>query len=226
MKKIELLNKEAKSETVENAFIYGGDYWEVNFEGKTTLLQNRERIHYIVHLLDNPGIEMASNDLVALVKGDNQKVNQIYSKLDSERLDKEGLSFSELQLNELSDSDKSALEEQAYKSWEKLRQSSKNTSNYHEAEKEWNNLKRHFLNEYGVAIMQSAKGLNFEFHNRLHIDAEKQRQLAQKQIRAAINDFEKPMPALYSHLDRLIDTGAKCIYHIDKENPIKWHIQR
>ena len=62
-------------------------------------LRDLERIRYIIHLLDNPGVEFSSHRLTSLVKGNEPQPDQNFDKLSEEQLQKEGLTQDEILTN-------------------------------------------------------------------------------------------------------------------------------
>lgn len=133
----------------------------------------------------------------------------------------EGLSLVDVHINDLSEDDKDNLEKIAYESWGKY----KKYGNKNNAKKEWDSLKRHFINEYGFAVYESPKGLKFYPKNRLNPDAEKARHLVGKHILRTIKDIENEIPSLADHLKKHIKKGWKCIYISNPDNPIEWDIR-
>lgn len=208
----------------ENYFHLHGDYWEIGYKGKETKLKNLERLRYIIHLLDNAGKEIYSHDLVKLVKGDSPKVNNDYAKMEEERLEtEEGLSLAEIYTPDLSDEERTKLEDLAYETWDGYK-SSIGSPTQKEQEKNWEAAKRHFRNEYDLFIYESKKGLKFYKKARLKKDIEKARVNVSQNISKAIKDIETELPALGRHLRNQIDKGAKCIYRADADDPITWDI--
>ena len=108
------------------------------------------------------------------------------------------------------------LEDLAYESWGKY----KKYGNRNNAKKEWDSLKRHFINEYGLAVYESPKGLKFYLKSRLTPDAEKARQNVTQHITRAIKDIENKIPSLADHFKKHIEKGRKCLYRSDPDNPI------
>lgn len=94
------------SDRQENYFYLNGDYWEIGYKGQLTKLRNLERLRYIIHLLDNANTEIYSHDLVNLVKGQRQEVNNDYTEMGEERLETEGLSLEDIYIPKLSEEEK------------------------------------------------------------------------------------------------------------------------
>lgn len=211
------------SDRQENYFHLNGDYWEIGYKGKETKLRNLERLRYIIHLLDNANIEIYSHYLVNLVKGERPEVNNAYAEMGEEQLKTEGLSLEDIHNQDISIEEKKKLEDWAYEIWERL-QKSIGSLTQKTAEKNWQNLKNHFFNEYGIKIDDSKKGLKFYEKARLSKDFEKARVNVAQNISKAIRDIETNLPALGRHLRKQIDKGAKCIYRSDADDPITWDI--
>jgi hypothetical protein len=49
------------------SFVRRGEYWDVSFAGVSARLQDRKRLHYLLHLLSSPGQEINNLDLVRAV---------------------------------------------------------------------------------------------------------------------------------------------------------------
>ena len=47
-----------------NHFIHLGDVWKVKYKEESIFLGDRERLHYLLHLLDNTDREIHSHDLI------------------------------------------------------------------------------------------------------------------------------------------------------------------
>ena len=209
-------NTERTSEHKENYFHLNGDYWEIGYKGNKTSLKNLERLRYIIHLIDNDNKEIYSHDLVRYVKGDRPEVNNDYAEMGEERLETEGLSLMDIYIPDMSKEEKDKLEYWANEIWERHQKDSN---------KQWGDLKRHFLNEYGIGIYESKKGLKFYQKARLKEYAEKARVNVAHQISKAIKDIENKLPGLGRHLRKQIEKGAKCIYRVDADDPITWDIR-
>ena len=143
--------------------LVNGDYWEANYKGERTNLQNLERIRYIIHLLDNPGVEIASHDLVSLVKGVEAEQDEVYGELSQEQLEAEGFSLVDLEIEGLSQREKDGMDNQIHDEWDRLERAkeSGDPSRIDEANRKWKILKRHLLNEYGIYMNFSSKGVRF-----------------------------------------------------------------
>jgi hypothetical protein len=133
----------------------------------------------------------------------------------------EGLSLVDIKMPGLSKEDNNRLEEQAFNFWERYKKYGKK----HNAEKNWIDLKRHLRNAYGVEVYESRNEPRFYLRNRLNNDAEKARQNVAKYIKRAIKDIQNAIPPLGRHLEKHISTGAKCSYHPDLDDQIKWNIR-
>jgi hypothetical protein len=211
---------------VNNPYVFShkGDYWKINFNGEEALIKDLERVRYIVHLLDNPQREIYCHELMALVKGLNPEIDPNYSKMGRDKLEEENLSLVDLKIENLSPDDKDNIENVAYATWERTRDSSLSPSMKENAKKEWDRVRGHLLNEHGVMVAASKKGLSFKLKVRLKPEFEKARSNVTKHIKSAIKGIEKIIPSLSGHLNNAIDTGAKCCYRPDPSNPIKWSI--
>jgi hypothetical protein len=211
-----------------NSFILKGNFWKIIYKGKETNLKNLERIRYIIHLLDKPGEEFFARRLIYLVKGQEPEINKEFDKMTSKELDKVGMDFAELPIEDLSKEEKERLEDRAYEYWNELQKAKKDGSqSINEARKHWDHLKEYLSKEYGILIYSSSKGLKFNKKNRLRQDAEKARQTVSKQVSNSINkDFKPHMPTLAKYLkDHITSKRGKFYYMPDSNNPPDWSIQ-
>jgi hypothetical protein len=211
---------------ISNPYVFSlkGDYWKINFRGKEIILKNLERIRYVVHLLENPNQEFYCRDLTALVKGLNPETNQYYGKMGEEQLEKDNLSLTDLQIEMLSPEEKENLENMAYDIWEKTKNASLGKHQKDAAINEWERVKSHLLNEYGIMVFSSDKGLSFKIKLRLKKNSEKARSNVTKHIKNAIKSIGKAIPSLSTYLKNTLRTGATCCYRPDPNNPIEWTI--
>jgi hypothetical protein len=212
-------------ENHNNSFTLKGDYWAIKYRGELSLLINRERIRYIIHMLEYPNREFYVHELIDLVKGHDPIVNQEYSKMDPEQLENEGLSLTEFQIEHLSPEEKSRLEDVAHNQWGALIKAKKLGGEKLEiTQNEWDKMARHLLREYGVSVYPSNKGPKFNYKPRWKNNIEKARILVKTHIGKAIKDLRPKIPSLAEHLYRHIHTGGTCVYRPDPNDPIEWVI--
>lgn len=211
---------------VANPYVFSlkGDYWKVNFGAKDAIIKDLERIRYIVHLLGNPNKEFYCQDLTALVKGLNPEINKDYGKMGKEKLEEDNLSLVDLQTEMLSFEEKENLENMAYDAWEKAKNPQIGKHLKDKAINEWESVKSHLFNEYGIIVFSSDRGLSFRIKRRLKKDFEKARSNVTKHIKTAIKTIGKTIPSLSTHLKNTMRTGATCCYQPDPSNPIEWTI--
>jgi hypothetical protein len=201
-----------------NSFTLKGDYWDIRYRGEETRIRNLERICYIVHLLDNPGVEFSSHSLTSLVKGNIPLPDQELSK---KQLKREGLTQDEVLTDGFTVEDYENFKKSARRLWEYSIISPDNEK----AQTDWESCKNIAQNEYGIVINDSGKSLKFFKKEKLIKDFDKPRSNVTKQISAAIKDLENKLPSLAEHLKKHIPKGAKRIYHIDQNNLINWNIR-
>jgi hypothetical protein len=205
-KKSEIYTSECDSQYL---FSREGDYWKVKYDGRETLLRDLKRIRYIAHMLNKPNTDFYCRELYSIVNGHIPDADSNYSKmLDKDLKEKEGLRLINLEIEGLDNDEKNKIEDITYDLWSKMNDSSISTNQKNELEKQWDNLKRHFSNDYGIYIKSSKKGPKFKYRARLNKDAEKARINVTLQIRKAIEDIEEKIPKLAKHLRRYIQTGA------------------
>jgi hypothetical protein len=214
-------------ENHNNFITLKGSYWTIKYRGKPILVQNLERIRYIILMLEYPNREFYVHELIGLVKGHNPIVNQDYSKMGADQLEKDGLSLTELQIENLSPEDARCLEDVAHNLWVELIEAEKLGGEKHvKAQDKWDIMIKHLLQEYGVSINSSAKGPKFRYRPKWKNDIEKARLLVKKHISNAIKGLRSQSPALAGYLNKHIHTGVKCVYRPDPDNLVKWVIHR
>jgi len=238
----QLLNSERELHNIidlykneENAFIEIGDNWIIKFKGKQTTIKNILGLGYIAFLLDNPFKKFPGEDLEKHVKGhdvllENEKeVYKRYAKMPEEQLASESLSLSDMKIDELTPENKRYLEDSLRYLYDELNSAKKNgdEEEIKKAKKNFEEVKGHLLNEYGIFSRESSKNkIIFKYKSRLASDFERIRTRVTKNINNARNEIkEKNMPELYKHLKIDLKTGMKCIYDPDKESSIEWFIK-
>ncbi len=211
---------------VENGFCCIGDYWKVKYQGQETYIQNRERVKYIVHLIDNPGRIFNPIELVQLVKGQTEKTDEYYSNMSSAELEKEGLS--ELKLTDigLTKENIENFKEQITTLFENIEFAKKNNKNkIGKAETAFRNMTHYFMKEYGILVRITKTGPLLIIKTRLKEEAEKARINCWKQIEKAKKDIKnKKMTKLYEHLKH-IKTGNTIVYQIAPAAAPAWDIR-
>ena len=140
-----------------NSFNLIGDYWDIRYQGEETRIRNLERICYIIHLLDNPGVEFSSHSLTSLVKGNKPLSDKYYSKLSEEQLQKEGLTQGETLTDPFSGKDYEDFKKIVHILWER----SITSQDDEKAQADWENCKNIAQNEYGTVVDDSGKKLKF-----------------------------------------------------------------
>jgi len=211
----------------DGAFTLDGNMWKIKFRGKGTSLYNRERIRYIVHLLEYPDRDFYARELYRLVKGQPNEVNIDYNTMSEDQLEKEGLSLTELNIESLSKKEKDRLENIAHDIWEQLREAENkgDQNKIKKANNAWSETKKHLDYRYGIQIIELSKGLKFLKRHRLIKEDENARITVKQQINNAIKEIEEYIPSLSKYLKTHIKTGGTCKYSPDPDKPIKWKIQ-
>ena len=190
------------------SFFLNGDYWKVKFNGETKTLKDLPRLRYIIRLLENQNKKFSHYELQLLVSGKQPDVNENYSKMNDEQLQKEGFSVN-LQIDEISPEELDKL-----------------GNTVHDAlddEKQYQAMIKHLRNEYGIMVMSTKNGPVFKKFKRLDKDSEKVRSTVTKNIGNAINDMKEKFPPLHDHLKQYIKTDGTCRYEIDEKLNIRWN---
>jgi hypothetical protein len=167
-------------------------------------------------------------DLVRIVKGPSGDSDSVYSAMSEEQLEEEGLELKDIEIEELSDTDKEGLENRAYEAWSAITKAKKSNDieQIKKKQEEFEIVKNHFSNEYGLKVLSSSKGLKFLIvRSKASQDVDKIRSNVTKNIRNAIKkDIEPNFPQLAVHLNQSISTGLTCKYN---PNPhINWEISK
>jgi len=161
------------------------------------------------------------------VKGtDLYEDTKTYARKTEEQLEKEGVSLSKLEIETLSDEDKKAIEDQAYKIQDRHRKAEERGDQVqiNKAESDLEAFRSYMFNEYGLKTFVSSKGITFKKLSRPGLEAEKARQNVKNQIDNAFNDIDKQLPALSTYLRNHIHKGLSCTYKPDIDNAIEWYI--
>jgi uncharacterized protein (UPF0262 family) len=168
----------------QNIFSLEGDYWKIKYNGKETLLRDLKRIRYIAYLLDKPNTDFFCPELYSIVNEQMPEVNLDYSEMSDKQLnEEEALSLIGIEIEGLDKGDKDRIEDIINDSWANMNDCSISTNQKKESEKQWDNLKKHMSNVYGIFIISSKKGPIFKYKARLKEDAEKIRINVTIQIR-------------------------------------------
>ena len=143
-----------------------------------------------------------------------------------EELAEEGLRLVDLPIKILTKEERTSFEAVAYNIWGKYRDSLERNSTLEaeEAKGEWEAVKKYLLNEYGIVVTSSNRGLFFRINARLREEIERARSNVTKNIKNGISNIGKQIPSLETHLTNAIHTGAKCSYRPDSMIPIQWTI--
>lgn len=185
----------------ENVFRREGDYWCVGFEGRTARLRDSKGLHYIAHLLAEPGKELHVVDLVAIESGDAEQVGRaMRSELDlGAPLDAKAKQAYRRRLAEI-DEDL----EQARAMGDSFRAS--------QASAERELIARELARAVGLGGRERRQGSA----------SERARAAVTRAVRQAMARIREHDPALGEHLERTIRTGTYCAYDPDPRAPVVW----
>jgi len=184
-------------------------------------LDNLLRTRYIWRLLENPNKKFSHIDLQTIVSGEQSEPDENYKKMSSEQIQEEGFTdnLEDIMVDKISDNEKEDFQKLIYKCWNNRIQKKPNSK------EDWESVKKHLFNEYGIKIRFKKEGPKFKLHKRLKPDAEKARTSVTKNIRNALKDIEEKMPTLYEHLKNRIKTDKTCRYEIESSESTQWHIE-
>ena len=166
----------------DNALYLFRDNWYVKYNGKSATIKNLKGMRYIAFLLDNPDSNFDPFKLLSLV-GSLPERNEEYNSMSPEQLEKKGASLLELPLEDMTQEDKSKLEDTAKKLWK-----SSKSGNKVDIER-WEECRRFFDREYGLFVYEtkSKNELKFILKSRLMPDAERERKNISRAISTAIS---------------------------------------
>ncbi len=211
----------------DNLFLRRGNIWIVKFTGKWTAFKDNEMLRYIIHLLDNPNKQIHILDLKNAVKGDNSdNLGNAYNSTAKEYVSLEEIDASSYDID-LSEDDFDKFEEIINNTASKLKAADAGSDEMKKSDtrEEWENLKKHLLNNYGLEVGLSKDNKpNIKKHRRLKPEVEKVRQNIKNQINKGYRYIAKSFPALSSYLKDHISRGVHCVYTPDNNDPIKWDI--
>jgi hypothetical protein len=207
-------------EKTEKYFINMGEQWLVKFGDKRIFLNDRKRLRYLLHLIDNPSKEIRVQDLRIAVEGEGtgcSKPLREYSELTN------GFSYGgeNIQPDEVG-----FIKDRVSNQW-KSYQSIKSTgapTQIKKAQDEWERLKEG-CSKHGIKIIEDGDTINIKQYRQEPASVNnKNRVGVKKNIENALNDIKNIHPELYSYLKDKIETGSRCYF---RENPekkwcIKW----
>lgn len=185
-----------------------GDYWFVEFDGRTARVRDLKGMRHLARLLADPGREFHVLDLVAAERGDTQTDGgQVASLSDSalgnagEMLDEQAKTAYRRRLAEI---DEDIDQAQVVGDTERATQ----------AATERDFLMRELSRAFGLGGRARRAGSA----------SERARAAVTRALRTAIARIDTHHPALGEHLDRAVDTGTYCSYQPDTRIPTKWHL--
>jgi tetratricopeptide (TPR) repeat protein len=207
----------AHSASAESAavFIPEGDYWTVEYQGKTWRLKDAKGLHYIAHLLGHPGEEIRALDLVARIGGVGEEAVDNSSAEDlartgalagdlghaGEMLDPQAKADYKRRLQELDDELEEARE---FRDQERI-------------------AKVEDEREAVAGELRRAIGLGGR-DRRAASSAERARSAVTRAIRLALERISEQDRDLGRLLSTTIKTGAVCAYMPDDRFPVSWRL--
>jgi hypothetical protein len=210
--------EEHREQAEEYAFRKEGDYWTIAYEGKPFRLKNIQGLHYIAHLLKNPGREFHVLGLVASVErtGHVGVGTSELSMMSGEELGERGLTVSKLDNNEpvLDEEAKAQYKDKLEELQEELAKAEKN-----------NDPGAKEKAQHKTAAIEQAVAEAYGIGGRDRKTAslgEKARVNVTKLIRTALENIGTHRESLFLHLNNCIKTGRYCSYQPDLSHPISW----
>jgi hypothetical protein len=205
------------SETNQRVFHKIGDFWRIDYDGRTIQLEDSKGLQYLALLLQHPGREWRAMDIQRhFVQPMSAPIAQVYSKMDRRQLEGEHLTLSDLEdVGEILDS-------QAEKQY-KCRLHELHAELL-EAER-FNDLDRASRArgeiDFITQQLEAASGFGGR-GRRFGSSAERARTSVTKAIARALKRIGMANPALGQHLSKSIRTGLLCSYTPDPQDPICW----
>ena len=208
------------------SFTCKGDSWQVLYEGKETVIRNRERLRYLITLIENPNVVFSPTELAGLVKGAAIQIGQVpqeigeWQLVGNLELDPK---FCQYEPDSKGKSQAERITDLIHNAWKEFRSGKMTIEN-------WELVKKTIIEEYKIIIddnkdqlrYRHLSGGNVEFINAQML--QNARTNVKKNIDAARNDCSK-IPQLLEHLKRSIRTGSKICYAPGEHAP-QWSIKR
>ncbi|MDQ4097353.1 MAG: transcriptional regulator [Actinomycetota bacterium] len=193
----------------ENQLVREGDYWAIAFAGRTVRIQDLKGIHYLTHLLADPGREFHVLDLVNLERGGAVDRDRSSHAFDADSTDDSGLVMLDDQARtaykrRLVEIDDDIDEARAAGDMERAVQA--------EGEREF--LMRELSRAFGLGGRTRKSGAA----------SERARAAATRALRTAADRIAQHHPPLGEHLRQSLRTGTYCSYQPDPRTPIEWRL--
>jgi hypothetical protein len=199
---VAVVTKEENVDELErNYFKRKGDYYEICFKEKTTLLKSHVGVRYLEQLTNNAGTPIFSLDLVRLVNANNQNDDKSVSSID------DGYSDAFSSGNEGEMIDDQALVD--YRNRIKII-----NEKIEDAEEIGDiDVREKLLQERDFLVKEINTSLNNKGKQRKFSSAaEKARQAVSKAIKRALISLNATHPELYEHFKSSLSVGNLCIY--------------
>ena len=230
--KSELSGKKIASapEPQVNSFILKGDYWSIRYEGSEEVnIQNRERIRYIIHLIEKPHRPFSAFELIRLVKG---KLHETDTESENDKKKREkkclaqGLRIEDLPSEKLESETWEVIQKTMYDLWDKLilAKDSDNKERITNAQHMFDTGASSIHDAHNVKVTYSDKAPLFRYYPKPAKEANNTRVNVTILTKNAIKDFEEDLPELWKHLDTYIDTGKEVEYSPPVGFP-KWFVR-
>lgn len=186
-----------------------GDYWTINFDGRTIRIKDLKGIHYLARLLGEPGREFHVLDLVAI---EHPRPRDTREPSHADDLDS---TFGDAGL---------ILDDQARTAYRRRldeidhdiddARASGDPGRMQQAEVEREFLVRELSNAFGIGGRSRKAGAA----------SERARVAVTRALRTAIGHIGDHHGSLGEHLDHAVRTGTYCCYQPDPGRPSRWQI--
>lgn len=197
---------EAEAPETSGVFRREGDYWSVQFEGRTVRIRDLKGMRYLAHLLAEPGREFHVLDLVAAEGGRPQDGSGRVVNPSGTSLGDAGVM--------LDDKAKSAYRRRLAEIEADLEEARSlgDTARTAQAKAEHDFLVRELSRAYGLGGRRRRAGSA----------SERARAAVTRAVRTAMTRIREHHPSLAEHLGRAIRTGTYCAYQPDPRLPLRW----
>ena len=219
-----LTDDEKNSQNIEsetlNSFIKRGDWWEISFKGKSTIISNIKGLRYIHELLTKPGEDISCYDLEKTIDISDPEIldaKKISASLkpDSYKKDDGAKQLPTVDREPIIDDQ---ADREIKKKIKDLKYDLEKAQELYDHKKEAN------IREEINQILKYYNSSRNKYGGKrvFPTGPEKSRQRVLKNITTAQNKIRKRLPALADHLKEYLDTGNDCKYK--NQDSIEWEL--
>lgn len=193
----------------ENRLTREGEYWSVEFAGRTVRIQDLKGIRYLTHLLAEPGREFHALDLVNLERGGSVDRAPRAGAVDADSLDGSGLTM---------------LDDQARAAYKRrLDEIDDDIDEAHVAGDIERAAQAEIEREFLLHELSRAFGLGGR-SRKAGGSSERARAAVTRALRTAVHRIAEHHPRLGEHLQQTLHTGTYCSYQPDPHLLIEWRL--